>query len=36
MRLSRSEAELPPMTTATIWRLLRDTDVTRLKPDARV
>src|SRR5215472_4535851 len=36
MRASRAPAELPPRTTATMCRLLRRTEVTRLKPDAFV
>src|SRR5258705_435639 len=33
---SRAPADVPPSTTATTWRLLRCTDVTRLNPDAWV
>jgi preprotein translocase subunit SecG len=36
MRASRAPPEAPPSTTATMWRLPRRTDDTRLKPDMRV
>jgi hypothetical protein len=36
MRVSRAPADAPPSTTETMCRLLRRTEVTRLKPDAWV